>query len=370
MATGADLMIAGPRILVVDDVEQNRVLLAALVRTFGYAVETASDGVEALAKVADGIDLVLLDVMMPGIDGYEVTRRVRADHTTRDLPIILVTTLSSREDRLQAVAAGASDFITKPVERTELLLRVTTQLRAKAAMDELRRAQAALEEQVARRTDELREACEVALAARHRSDAAHLDTIRRLVLAAEAKDPDTARHVLLLAAYSSVLAKALNLPASDSEALGYAVMMHDIGKVGIPDAILFKRGPLNPEERRTMESHTVIGGRLLADSSSELIRHGQAVALTHHERWDGAGYPRGLAGEEIPLAGRICSVVEVFDAMTTPRLYRAAVSPHEALDEMRRRRGRHFQPQLFDLFVDRLPEVLELRQQLSTPTAS
>ncbi len=358
------------RILVVDDVEQNLALLGGLVRSLGYEVETARDGLEALAKLALGVDLVLLDVMMPGLDGYEVARRVRADARTADLPIILVTVLDSREDRVKAIQAGASDFIAKPVDKTELLVRISSQLRLKEAQDALKRSQAGLEEQVASRTAELRRTCEVAADANRRTYFAHVDTIRRLVLAAELKDPDTARHILRISRYSVVLAKALHMSPGETEVLGHAVTMHDVGKIGIPDAILFKRGALDEEEKKVMESHTLIGSRILADSPSELMQQGQVVALSHHERWDGNGYPRRLRGEQIPLAGRICAVVDVFDAMTTTRPYRPAFLPDVAIETMRRGRGAHFDPMLLDLFMDRLDEVFEVRERLVEEAAA
>jgi putative two-component system response regulator len=358
------------RILVVDDVEQNLALLGGLVRSLGYEVETARDGLEALAKLALGVDLVLLDVMMPGLDGYEVARRVRADPRTADLPIILVTVLDSREDRVKAIQAGASDFIAKPVDKTELLVRISSQLRLKEAQDALKRSQAGLEEQVARRTDELRRTLEETADANRRTYFAHVDTIRRLVLAAELKDPHTARHIMRISRYSAVLAKALHMSPGETEVLAHAVTMHDVGKIGIPDAILFKRGALDEKEKKVMESHTLIGSRILADSPSALMQQGQIVALSHHERWDGAGYPRQLRGEQIPLAGRICAVVDVFDAMTTKRPYRSAFSPEEALATMREGRGAHFDPRLLDLFMGRLDEVLEVRERLVEEAAA
>ena len=358
------------RILVVDDVEPNLALLGSLVRSLGYEVETSRDGLEALAKLALGVDLMLLDVMMPGLDGYDVTRRVRADPRTADLPIILVTVLDSREDRLKAIQAGASDFIAKPVDKTELLVRISSQLRLKEAQDALKRSQAGLEEQVANRTAELRRTCEEAADANRRTYAAHVDTIRRLVLAAELKDPDTARHIMRISRYSAVLAKALHMSPGETEVLAHAVTMHDVGKIGIPDVILFKRGALDAEEKKVMETHTLIGGRILADSPSALMQLGQIVALSHHERWDGTGYPRRLRGEQIPIAGRICAVVDVFDAMTAERPYRPAFPPEAVLETMRQGRGTHFDPRLLDLFMGRLDEVHEVREQLAEEAAT
>src|SRR6202166_1567247 len=199
------------RILVVDDVEQNLALLGGLVRSLGYEVETARDGLEALAKLALGVDLVLLDVMMPGLDGYEVARRVRADARTADLPIILVTVLDSREDRVKAIQARARDFIAKAVDKNELLVRISSQLRLKEAQDALKRSQAGLEEQVARRTEELRRTCEVAADANRRTSCAHVDPTGRMVLAPELKHSAPARHILRISRYSVVLAKALHM---------------------------------------------------------------------------------------------------------------------------------------------------------------
>jgi putative two-component system response regulator len=358
------MSLAARRILVVDDMEQNLALLGALVRSLGYEVETARDGLEALSKVPLGTDLVLLDVMMPGLDGYEVARRVRADPRTSDLPIILVTVLDSREDRVRAIQAGASDFIAKPVDKSELQVRISSQLKLKAAQDELKRGQAELEVRVAQRTEELRKSCEEAAEARRRTYGAHVDTIRRLVLAAELRDPETARHIVRLSRYSAVLARALAMSPGEAEVLAHAVTMHDVGKIGIPDSILLKRGALSAEERAVMQNHTLIGGRILAGSASELMQEGHVVALTHHERWDGSGYPRGLRGEEIPLAGRICSVIDVFDALTTERPYRPALAWEEAIEHMRRGRGRHYDPRLFDLFLERLDDLLAVRERI------
>lgn len=357
------------RILVVDDVEQNRTLLGGLVRSLGYEVETARDGLEALAKLALAVDLVLLDVMMPGLDGYEVTRRVRADPRTQDLPIILVTVLEGREDRVRAIQAGASDFIAKPVDKSELLVRIASQLKLKEAQDGLKRSQAELEDRVARRTEELRRTCEETAEANRRTLAAHLDTIRRLVLAAELRDGDTARHITRVSHYSAVLAKALHMSPGESELLGHAVTMHDVGKIGIPDAILRKRGALDAEERTVMQGHTLIGARILADSPSELMQQGHVVALTHHEHWDGGGYPQGLRGEQIPRSGRICALADVFDSMTTERPYRPAIAPEAVLAEMRLGRGGKFDPDLLDVFLERRDEVLEVRERLAGEAA-
>jgi putative two-component system response regulator len=280
-----------------------------------------------------------------------------------------VTALDSREDRVKAIQAGASDFIAKPVDKSELLVRIASQLKLKTAQDALKRSQAELEDRVARRTEELRRTCEETAEANRRTLAAHLDTIRRLVLAAEFSDGDTARHITRISHYSAVLAQALRMSPGESELLEHAVTMHDVGKIGIPDAILRKRGALDAEERAVMQGHTLIGARILADSPSELMQEGHIVALTHHEHWDGGGYPRGLRGEQIPLCGRICALADVFDAMTTIRPYRPAIPPDVALAEMRQRRGRQFDPDLLDIFMSLRGEVLEVRERLVAAVA-
>jgi cyclic di-GMP phosphodiesterase len=351
------------RILVVDDVQQNLLFLGALLESFGYEVETALDGHMALAKLPLDIDLVLLDVLMPGLDGYQVARQLRMDPQFGDVPIVMVTALDSREDRLRAIEAGANDFIAKPVDRTELLIRVGAQLKLKAAQDALRWHQRDLQRQIERRTAALRLAVKETAEAQRRTHDAHLDTIRRLVLATEVKDPFTAGHLQRIGQYSTVLARALHLLPGEVENLSQAIPMHDVGKLGIPDAILLKSGPLTARERAVMQSHTLIGARLLSGSPSSLVQAGEAVALTHHEHWDGGGYPQGLKGDEIPLCGRLCAVVDVFDALTSDRPYRQALPHEEVLARLREGRGTRFDPAICDLFFANLPAITLLRER-------
>jgi putative two-component system response regulator len=352
------------RILVVDDIEQNRRLLAAILESLGYAVETAGDGQEALEKLPLAIDAILLDVMMPGIDGYEVTRRVRQQAEYCDVPIILVTALDGREDRLRAVAAGASDFISKPVEKTELQVRLSSQLQLKDATELLKSSHARLEETVTERTVSLRQALEEVSKAKEQLYAAHLDTIQRLVVAAEYKDRATAEHIQRISRYGVVLAELLNLASGDIDLLRHSIPMHDVGKLGIPDAILLKPGALTAEERRIMNSHTLIGASILAGSRSELLQAGEIIALSHHEHWDGRGYPNGVSGEGIHLWGRICALVDVFDALTSDRPYRPALSSQEAFALMSEGRGTQFDPELFDVFAANLSKFVAIHQSL------
>jgi putative two-component system response regulator len=350
------------RILIADDVVENCELLAAMLEPLDYEIDTAADGREALARLSPETDLLLLDLLMPELDGLGVMRRLRADSRFGDLPVIMVTARETREDRLRAVEVGVSDFIAKPLERAEVLVRVKAQLRMKGAQDELKRSRLALEETVQSRTAELRHALADMRAEQGKTKDAHLDTIRRLVLAAELKDRDTSDHILRISRYCAVLGRALGLPAGEVEIASQAATMHDVGKIGIPDSILRKRGPLTESERRVMQTHTVIGARILAGSPSELMQAGELIAISHHEKWDGSGYPHHLAGGEIPFWGRLCAVVDVFDALTSRRPYRRAVSDAEALEIMRPDVGRHFDPRLFDVFETHLDELLAVRQ--------
>jgi putative two-component system response regulator len=354
-------------ILVVDDLAPNRQLLCGLVESLGYSAEPAASGLEALAKLPLEIDLVLLDVMMPDMDGFEVLRRMRAHALFHDLPVIMVTALDSREDRVRSVAAGANDFIAKPVDKTELKIRIASQLRLKDAQEEIRRHNSELEAKVDERTQVLRETLAEMVRAQKQTYEAQLDCIQRLVLAAEFKDRDTAAHISRIGSYIVLLAEALHLPPGEVEILKHASPLHDVGKIGIPDAILLKKGPLTAEERRVMCMHTTIGAEILADSPSEVLRAGQIIALSHHEKWDGTGYPQGLAGEAIPLWGRLCAVVDAFDALTSNRPYRSASSGEEALEMMRESRGTSFEPRLFDLFESIFPEIEALRRVLHVP---
>lgn len=351
------------RILIVDDEAPNRDVLAAMVASLGHEPEVAQDGVEALAKVRLGVDLVLLDVRMPGMDGFEVARRIRKDVEAHDVPIIMVTGLSSQADRLRAVEAGANDFIAKPIDLTELGVRTTSLLRMKEAQDTLKRNQILLEDTVQKRTAALRQALEDMVEAQRRTQEAYLDTIHRLALAAEYRDEQTAVHIHRVSHYCAMLARELHLTPGEVETLLHASPMHDVGKIGIADSILLKPGKLTEDEKEAMKQHTLIGGRILTASPSELLRAGEVIALSHHERWDGSGYPQNLAGEAIPLYGRICAVVDVFDALTTRRFYKEALSNDQAITIMTEGRGTHFDPALLDLFTERFDEVAVIQEQ-------
>ena len=358
------MMDKRPQILVVDDEDRNLRLMEALLVPAGYAVDVAHDGEEALMKVRESPpDLILLDVMMPVLDGLETARRLKQDEATRIVPIVMVTALSAVEDRVKALEAGADDFLTKPVDKTELRARVRTLLKVKAYNDHMRSYQQELEAEVARRTEELQEAFE-------KIKESSLETIYRLARAAEYKDEDTGAHILRMSHYSAAVARKLALPEGEVEAILYAAPMHDIGKIGIPDRILLKPAKLDQDEWAIMKQHTVIGGRILAGSEAEFIKLGETIALTHHEKWDGSGYPNGLQGEEIPITGRITAIADVFDALTSKRPYKEPFSIEKSFAIIKEGRGIHFDPQVVDAFFAITDEILAIKERFQSEDGS
>jgi putative two-component system response regulator len=351
------------RILIVDDDEKVRSVHARLVGGLGHAHELAADGLEALAKLALGVDLVLLDGQMPHMDGFEVARRIRETPEHAFLPIIMVTGLVGANEHRRALEIGINDFITKPIDRDVLQLRTRWLLELKRAHDQLREERASLERTVEKRTVALRDALGETTEARRQIYRAHLDTIRRLTVAAEFKDHDTGLHIERIGLYARVLAEALDMSPGQVETVRHAAPLHDVGKLGIPDHVLLKPGNLNDTEWIIMRSHTTLGADLLADSESDVIRLGQVIALSHHERWDGGGYPQGLAGNDIPLEARICAVVDFFDAMTMDRPYRRAFATDAVLAMMREESGAHFDPRVLQAFFDHLPEISRIREE-------
>lgn len=344
-----------PVILVVDDLPQNIELLEAHLVPQGYEIVKAASGEEALKKLSDNqIDLILLDVMMPVMDGFEVTRRVRQDNTQRLLPIILVTALRETEDRVRGIEAGCDDFLSKPVDKMELLARVRSLLKVKAYNDLMSNYRKDLESEVTKRTEELRRALEGV-------KAASLETIYRLSMACEYRDEDTGAHIKRLSFYSAAVARRMGLDEGTIETILYAVPMHDLGKIGIPDRILLKPAKLDPVEWEIMKQHTVIGAKILNGSNAEFIKLGQVIALSHHEKWDGSGYPNSLKGVGIPIAGRISAIADVFDALTSKRPYKEPFSVEKSLAIIREGRGSHFDPDVLDAFFAIQDEILDIR---------
>jgi len=346
-----------PVILIVDDQPQNIDLLEAYLVPQGYEIIKAASGKEAMGKLSGNqIDLMLLDVMMPGMDGFEVTRRVRQDEKNRLLPIILVTALRETEDRVKGIEAGCDDFLSKPVDKMEVLARVRSLLKVKAYNDLLSNYREELEAEVTRRTEELKHAFE-------RIKAASLDTIYRLSMASVYKDEATGTHVKRMSRYCAAVARRMGLDEKTIETILYAAPMNDLGKIGIPDSILLKPAKLDATEWEIMKLHTVIGAKILEGSDAEFIRLGETIALCHHEKWDGSGYPHRLKGIDIPIAGRIAAIADVFDALTSKRPYREPFSVEKSLAIIREGRASHFDPDVVDAFFAIQDEILTIKEQ-------
>ncbi len=329
-------------VLVVDDTPENIDVLVGTLKS-DYNVKAAINGKMALKVVhSTPPDIILLDIMMPGIDGYEVCRRIKADYTTRHIPIIFITAKIGIEDELTGLELGAVDYITKPISPPIVKARVQTHL---ALHDQNRE----LDRKVRIRTEQLHET--------------RLQVIQRLGRAAEYKDNETGMHVIRMSHYSRILGLAAGMSESEAEILMNAAPMHDIGKIGIPDNILRKPGKLTDDEFAIMKGHCEIGAEIIGDDSSELLQLAKVVALTHHEKWNGNGYPKGLAGEDIPRVGRIVAIADVFDALTSERPYKKAWSVEDAVALLKSESGEHFDPQLVPLFIDALPELVTVKQR-------
>jgi len=342
------------KIMVVDDELLNRKLIQAMLKPQGYEVILAVDGADCLEKIeADPPDLVLMDIMMPNMNGFEVVAELKSRPRLALIPVVMVTALQDVNDRVKALEVGADDFLTKPVDRMELRARVRSLLKVKAYNDHMANYRRELEREVAARTEELR------LAHSKLRDAS-LETIFRLARAAEYKDEDTGAHIISMSRISAFLAERMGLNPTVVERILYASPMHDIGKIGIPDRILAKNGPLNDEEWGIMRMHPIYGGQILEGSDIGFLSLGEVISLTHHEKWDGSGYPHGLAGTQIPLAGRIVAVADVFDALRSKRPYKPPLTIEQTVDIIRAGRGTHFDPRVVDVLLDNLDGVVKL----------
>ena len=354
--------IAPNKLLVVDDEEPVRRALQRILERNGYECTVAEDVTEARNALAtERFALVLSDVNMPGGSGLDLVKSIVGEYP--DTATVMCTGLDDAELARTAIDIGAYGYIVKPFEPNEILIAVMNALRRRELEIENRNHREHLEDMVKARTSDLWTAISDLERAQKEIRVSREETIQRLSIAAEFKDSETAAHIRRMSLYCSMLAERLGEDASRCEELRLASQMHDVGKIGIPDNILSKPGSLTPDEWVIMKQHAEIGYRILHGSDSALVGVAATIAHTHHEKWDGSGYPGGLAGESIPLEGRIAAVADVFDALTSARPYKQAWTIDAAVGYMREGRGKHFDPELIDLFLESMDDVLEIKER-------
>jgi putative two-component system response regulator len=342
-------------VLVVDDEPANVKLLERMLAQEGYTNVTATmDPEEAVTLYRrNHYDIVLLDLNMPRLDGFGVMKALtEIDHA--DIPpILVITAQTDRDSRLRALQEGGRDFLNKPFDRVELMARIRNMLEMRLLHNDVRDQNEILETRVQERTLELHDT--------------RLEIIRRLGRAAEYRDNETGLHIIRMSKTSALLGQAVGMSAGESELMLNASPMHDIGKIGIPDRILLKPGKLDPDEWTVMKTHTTIGAEMLSGHNSELMEMAAEIALSHHEKFDGSGYPRGLKGTAIPLTGRVVALADVFDALTSERPYKKAWPVADALRFIDDNRGSHFDPAVVDAFHDSMPAIEEIRTRYAEP---
>ncbi len=368
-------------ILIVDDQPDNLLILEDLLGE-SHVVHSLDGGHAALAYLGDGgaADLILLDVMMPGLDGFEVCRALKQDPGTRDIPVIFLTTLSSAVDEERGLSLGAEDFIHKPFSPAVVFARVRNHLRLSQSARLLRTRNEDLERLVSERTRHILEQAAELVRRKQQLIAAQDATISAFCSLAEARDYETGNHIRRTQHYVRALAEQVRdrepyrseLTAETIDLLFKSAPLHDVGKVAIPDAVLLKPGKLDREEWEVMKQHTVLGRDAILQAEADLVvagdsflRHAREIATSHHERWDGTGYPDGLVGDAIPLSARIMAIADVYDALISRRVYKPAYSHDDAVHMIMRERGTHFDPGLADAFFEIRGRFLEIAERFA-----
>jgi putative two-component system response regulator len=363
------------RILIVDDESLNIDVVQGYLELDGYEnVQSTEHAIQALPLIgAFRPDLVLLDIHMPDISGLEILKAIRADLKISTIPVVILTASSTSETKLEALECGATDLLAKPVHRAELMARIRNVLAVKAYQDRLCSYSEELEAAVRERTADL--------------EASRLEVIQCLARAAEYRDDDTGQHILRVGRYARVIGHELGLTKAVLDILEPAAQLHDVGKIGIPDAILLKPGKLTPEEYEVMQkhcgfgkrivdclpaqeaelvrTHTELGAKIVDVGHSPILKMAKRIAMTHHERWDGTGYPLGLSREDIPLEGRITAVADVFDALSSKRSYKPALPLEKCFQVLIEGRGTHFDPTIVDAFFARREEIIQVQIDLA-----
>ncbi len=346
--------ILNAKILIVDDVASNVRLLEVMLKAAGYKNFKSLTDPREIASLFDTFnpDIILLDLQMPYMDGFQVMEQLKKINPADSyLPILVLTAQTDQETRLKALNSGAKDFLGKPLENLEVLSRIRNMLEVRLLHNEIRDQNQVLEEKVRERTKELL--------------ASQQEIISRLAHAVERRDFETGQHITRISNFCFSLAKSVGFSDEECALIRQASPLHDIGKIGIPDRILLKPDKLTFNEFEVIKTHTTIGADLLAGGRYPVMQMAQTIALTHHEKWDGSGYPQHLKGEEIPLTGRIISICDVFDALTTERIYKKAWPIQVALTEIKAQKNRHFDPNLVDIFEKIFPEIMEKYREFS-----
>lgn len=374
--------VTSSHVMVIDDEAINIKLVRKVLQEVGFVqFSDVTDPRQALSSIRRAApDVILLDIMMPHISGLEILEAIRATAQLKHVPVLILTASADRETKLEALELGATDFLTKPVDRAELIPRVRNALKMKACHDHFRNYSTHLEETVRQRTEEVVNS--------------RLQVVHCLAKAAEFHDDVTGQHIVRVGRYAGLIGEELGLSSNEAQLLELAAQLHDVGKIGIPDAILRKEGSLTPEEfaivqehcamgksvfdgheqheSSEMREHSILGSKLLGTASSPLLRLASRIALTHHERWDGEGYPIGLSGEDIPLEGRITAVADVFDALSGKRCYKDAYPMDRCFELLEAGRGKQFDPMVLDAFLRRRDDVIDIQialADLHTPSS-
>ncbi|MDO9214834.1 MAG: two-component system response regulator [Methylococcales bacterium] len=339
-------------ILIVDDTLANLQFLAVLLKEEGYKVRPANSGKLALQAITQKKpDLILLDIKMPEMDGYQVCETLKNNPQTKDIPIIFISALSDVSDKVRAFYVGGVDYITKPFQLEEVKARVATHL-------QLRDYQENLAAKITEGIEEIKQLNQEIIDTQH-------EVIVMLGAICEGKSFETAQHIKRVSAYSQLLARHCHLSTTDVDLITQASPMHDLGKIAIPDAILEKQGRFTPEEWDVMKNHATLGYQMLCSSTRPLFKAAATIALEHHEKWDGSGYPQGLKGDEIHIFGRITAVADVFDALSSKRCYKNSWELENILTLFEEQKGLHFDPMLVDILFTHLDEFLNIRSQFS-----
>lgn len=343
-------------VLIVDDSKTNLKLIENYLKS-EYIIYTAETGQRCFEIVEETPpDLILLDILLPDINGFKICRELKSHPLTKQIPIIFISGEDGIKSKKKGFEAGGVDYITKPFSVEEIKARVNTHVSLKKTRENLEGYNLELERLIDKKTAALRKAL-------YSAEEFAIETIFRLSRAAEHKDLTTAQHIERVSYYSALIGQESGFSGLEIETIIKAAPMHDIGKIGTPDSILQKPGPLTPAERKEMQTHTTVGSKILEGSNSPTIQMAQTIALHHHEKWDGTGYPFGLKGTEIPLAARIVAVADVFDALVSKRPYKEAFPIERALDIIKKDSGTHFDPELVELFFEHLPRVKEIMQE-------